>query len=92
MTGYRMISCRSEEDREATPVTGDYNKYSGGGYELRFKGQIEKLKIKLRKLQENNWIDNRTRALITEFTVYNAQVGIFCMTNPKNIRSISSAS
>ena len=38
------------------------------------KGQIAKLKEKLSVLQNNDWIDNRTRALITEFSVYNPQV------------------
>ena len=38
------------------------------------KGQIAKLKHKLSVLQNNDWIDNRTRALITEFSVYNPQV------------------
>ena len=38
------------------------------------KGQIAKLKEKLSVVQNNDSIDNRTRALITEFSVYNPQV------------------
>ena len=56
-------------------MAANYRTYSGGGYELRFKGQIAKLNEKLVTMEENNWIDNRTRALITELTVYNPQVG-----------------
>ena len=67
-------------------MKADYNTYSGGGYELKMKGHIDKLKEKLIILQNNSWIDNRTRALITEFSVYNAQVYIYsCILFPFTI-------
>ena len=74
----RMIEYefRSEEEREAYSLNSDIRMYSGGGYELKMKGQIAKLKEKLELLQNNYWIDNRTRALVTEFSVYNPQVNI----------------
>ena len=68
---------RSETQREAYSYNSDIRRYSGGGYELKMKGQIAKLKHKLSVLQNNDWIDNRTRALITEFSVYNPQVKQF---------------
>jgi hypothetical protein len=73
-TKMREYEYVTQGQREARPFGADYRMYSGGGYELRFKGQIAKFKEKLETLQSNNWIDNRTRALITELTVYNAQV------------------
>ena len=48
--------------------------YGGGGYILRLTGFIEDLEEKINLLKHNNWVDNRTRALIVEFSVYNAQV------------------
>ena len=71
------LLCRSETEREAYSYNSDIRRYSGGGYELKMKGQIAKLKQKLSVLQNNDWIDNRTRALITEFSVYNPQVKQF---------------
>ena len=68
---------KTEVERESMPFKADYNKYSGGGYELKFRGHIDKLMLKLETLKNNSWIDNRTRALITEFSVYNAQVHHF---------------
>ena len=65
---------RSAEERRAYSLNSDLRRYGGGGYELKMKGHIAKLKAKLELLQTNGWIDNRTRALITEFTVYNPQV------------------
>lgn len=48
--------------------------YGGGGYILRLTGFIEELNSKIETLKTENWVDNRTRALIVEFSVYNAQV------------------
>ncbi|XP_059084074.1 uncharacterized protein LOC131881274 [Tigriopus californicus] len=51
--------------------------YGGGGYILRLTGFIEELNSKIETLKTENWVDNRTRALIVEFSVYNAQVNMF---------------
>ena len=73
-TRMEEFNYKTEKEREAMAFKADYNTYSGAGYELKLKGQIAKLKQRLEILQNNNWIDNRTRALIVEFSVYNAQV------------------
>ena len=41
---------------------------------FRMKGSIGDLLHKIEILQNSSWIDNRTRAVVTEFSVYNAQV------------------
>ena len=41
------------------------------------KGNIADLLHKIEVLQNESWIDNRTRAIITEFSVFNAQVPSF---------------
>ena len=38
------------------------------------KGSIGELKDKIEVLQNSSWIDNRTRAVMVEFSVFNAQV------------------
>ena len=68
---------RTEADRQSKSMKADFDHYNGGGYELRLRGHIEDITNKIKTLQNNNWIDNRTRALITEFAVYNAQVNLF---------------
>ena len=65
------------QQREASNDKADFTYYTGGGYELRLRGHIDTLNERIRTLQVNNWIDNRTRALIVEFSVYNAQVNKF---------------
>ncbi len=34
------------------------------------------LRERIELLKQENWVDNRTRALIAEFSVYNAQVNL----------------
>ena len=68
---------RTEADRQSKSMKADFGHYTGGGYELRLRGHIDDLTNKIKTLQNNNWIDNRTRALITEFAVDNAQVKLF---------------
>ena len=48
--------------------------YGGGGYILSLTGYIGDLKDRIQLLKDNNWVDNRTRALLVEFSTYNAQV------------------
>ena len=74
----------SSESLESIPITAGIRTYGGGGYIQRLTGPIQKLELKLQELIEENWIDNRTRALLVEFSVYNAQVRILqCL--PKNL-------
>ena len=74
MTEYEY---RTQEERESKAGKGDFTLFKGGGYELQLRGHIDALNEKIKTLQLNDWIDNRTRALVTEFSVYNAQVNLF---------------
>jgi hypothetical protein len=64
----------SAGDRQTTTFSGEVRNYGGGGYLIPLRGYIVDLQARLEVLKENNWIDNRTRAAIVEFSVYNAQV------------------
>ena len=44
---------------------------------MELRGFIDDLKDKIRDFQKDQWINNRTRSAIVEFSVYNAQVNIF---------------
>lgn len=56
---------------------GKLDVYSGGGYVLPLKGSRQELWTHIEKLISNNWIDERTRAVVAEFSVYNAQANLF---------------
>nr|XP_040566802.1 polycystic kidney disease 2-like 2 protein [Lepeophtheirus salmonis] len=51
--------------------------YSGGGYVVHLKGSSAKISHTLLLLQDLNWINNHTRAVFLEFSVYNANSNLF---------------
>ncbi|XP_068213289.1 polycystin-1-like [Palaemon carinicauda] len=77
-------SCQSREFRYSTaaelegfPKWGKLDWYSGGGYVIHLQGPTATLLDKFAELQRNRWIDNHTRAVIIEFSTYNAGVNLF---------------
>ncbi|MCL4130642.1 UNVERIFIED_CONTAM: hypothetical protein GTU68_050043, partial [Idotea baltica] len=51
--------------------------YGGGGYVLRLSGPQSAVINRMDMLQQKNWVDKNTRALILEFSVYNSNVNLF---------------
>lgn len=51
--------------------------YSGGGYVYRLRGSRAHLTSEMSRLEHSNWIDGQTRAIVVEFSVYNAQANLF---------------
>lgn len=67
---------RSPKELDGLPFIGKLDMYSGGGYVLPLKGSRQDLWTRIEQLRRQDWIDERTRAVIAEFSVYNAQVRI----------------
>ena len=62
---------------DGLPYTAKLDIYGGGGYIYRLnKPQVE-IREDLLTLQRNHWINNHTRAMFLEFSVYNAQINLF---------------
>lgn len=36
-------------------------------------------RVRIKKLEDNLWVERHTRAILTEFTIYNAQTNLFCI-------------
>lgn len=54
------------------------NYYDGGGYVMNLgKDSSSTLDI-VSYLKSNLWIDRGTRAVFVDFTVYNANINLFC--------------
>ena len=68
---------QSAEKLKTYPFIGRNAMYGGGGYLVALKGTVGALVKKIKSLQETSWIDKYTRAVIIDFTVYNAQVNLF---------------
>ena len=65
------------EDIDSYPSMGIYTSYFGGGYVYKMQGTQSQIQANLSLLQQLNWIDRQTRALLIEFTVYNPSINIF---------------
>ena len=64
----------SQETLKSRPITLGVQTHGGGGYILKLTGFIGDLKARVQMLKDNAWIDNRTRSINVEFSVYNTQV------------------
>lgn len=56
---------------------GEHATYGGGGYVYEFRGRLSDLKSNLSKLHELGWIDDRTRAVLIQLTLYNPNTELF---------------
>ncbi|XP_077991610.1 polycystin-1-like protein 2 [Glandiceps talaboti] len=66
-------------DLEGVPLYGVETLYSGGGYVAVLDTFLWRAKWKVDYLQDTRWLDDRTRAVFVEFTLYNAHVNLFSM-------------
>ena len=70
---------RKAAELDGLPFWGLLDWYSGGGYLVPLKGTPKEITSHLERLQNDSWIDSRTRALFVEFAVYNPQVNLFAV-------------
>ncbi|XP_048041522.1 LOW QUALITY PROTEIN: polycystic kidney disease protein 1-like 2 [Megalobrama amblycephala] len=70
---------QSQSTLKALPVWGMIALYRGGGYVMDLGSDLQNASWKLQYLFNSTWLDMYTRAVFTEFTVYNANVNLFCI-------------
>ncbi|XP_017212723.2 polycystin-1-like protein 2 isoform X1 [Danio rerio] len=63
----------------ANPVWGGLALYKGGGFVVDLGPDQKNASRLLQYLFDNTWLDVYTRAVFVEFTVYNANVNLFCI-------------
>ncbi|XP_066268537.1 polycystin-1-like protein 2 [Branchiostoma lanceolatum] len=59
------------------PFWGSFALYAGGGYVAELSTNPAEGAAIIRDLKNNMWIDDNTRAVLVEFTIYNAYVNLF---------------
>ena len=69
----------SQEELGGSSHWGQLTSYSGGGYYLDFPGSRQACAEALRDLQEGLWLDRGTRVVFIDFSVYNANINLFCV-------------
>ncbi|CAF0709342.1 unnamed protein product [Brachionus calyciflorus] len=62
---------------KSTPILGRFTTYKGGGYAVSLGRTLERTTKLLSDLKKEKWIDELTRAVFMEFSVYNPNVNLF---------------
>ncbi|XP_028291886.1 polycystic kidney disease protein 1-like 2 [Gouania willdenowi] len=70
---------QTQEQLRSHPTWGRLGVYRGGGFVVELGPDLTNASSTLEHLFSSKWLDTYTRALIVEFTVYNANVNLFCM-------------
>ncbi|KAL1007239.1 hypothetical protein UPYG_G00083860 [Umbra pygmaea] len=63
----------------AQPIWGSVVLYRGGGFVVDLGPNLKNASSTLQYLFDSTWLDMFTRAVFVEFTVYNANVNLFCI-------------
>ncbi|EDO47023.1 predicted protein [Nematostella vectensis] len=70
---------QTEKDLQGRSYWGRMTTYSGGGFtQLLAPTKAETQQI-IEDLKQNLWLDRGTRAVFIDFTVYNANINLFCI-------------
>ncbi|XP_065058180.1 polycystin-2-like protein 1 [Rhopilema esculentum] len=70
---------KSEKELEGRGTWGQLTSYSGGGFTQLLKKTKAESKALIDDLKKNLWTDRGTRAVFIDFTVYNANINLFCV-------------
>ncbi len=65
------------ENIDTYAYVGEHGTYSGNGYVYEFRGSLSNLRSNLSELHQLQWIDEKTRAIIIQITLYNPNVQLF---------------
>ncbi|XP_054583534.1 polycystin-2 isoform X2 [Eptesicus fuscus] len=69
----------SEKDLNGSSHWGMIATYSGAGYYLDLSRTREETATQIASLKKNVWLDRGTRATFIDFSVYNANINLFCV-------------
>ncbi|KAK7003184.1 polycystic kidney disease protein 1-like 2 [Biomphalaria glabrata] len=81
-TKYRLINAwtyKSPLELWGLPIVGAYSTYGGGGYITNLFNDAKLSQDLIIKLKETSWIDQQTRAVFLEFTVYCPNINHFAV-------------
>ena len=74
---YKSFRYIDGDQLDSYVYTGDHQTYRSGGYVYELRGRLSEMRSNLSQLRELSWIDNRTRAVMIQFPLYNPNVQLF---------------
>jgi hypothetical protein len=69
---------KTSGDLKGSSTSGLISRYGGGGYVQDFTTNYPSAKEQLDELKSKLWLNRGTRAVLLDFTVYNANINLFC--------------
>ncbi|XP_027709222.1 polycystin-2 [Vombatus ursinus] len=69
----------NEKDLNGSSHWGLIATYSGAGYYLDLSKTRDETAAQIASLKKNTWLDRGTRATFIDFSVYNANINLFCV-------------
>ena len=73
----RAFQYQSGNQLDTYVYLGNHGNYRGGGYVYEFRGSLADLQSNLSMLHRLQWINNQTRAILIELTLYNPNAQLF---------------
>ena len=73
----RAFQYQSSDQLDTYSYRGNHERYNGGGYVYEFRGRLSDIRNNLSVLHQFKWIDERTRAIIIQLSLYNPNVQLF---------------
>jgi polycystin 1L2 len=74
---HRSFEYQTSEQLDTYVYIGEHETYSGNGYVYEFRGHLSEIRNNLSELHKLGWIDNKTRAIFIQLTLYNPNVQLF---------------
>ena len=68
---------RSSNELDSSTYTANHAAYSGSGYLYEFRGRLNDIRENLTLLRRLSWIDQQTRAILIQFSLYNPNTAQF---------------
>lgn len=73
---YAAFQYQTADELQGYSISGDYSTYGGDGYVYEMRGQLSYIQGNLSLLQQLDWIDRQTRAVMVEYTLYNPNINM----------------
>ena len=73
----RAFQYQTSDQLDSDLIVGNHHTYSAGGYVYDFRGRLSDLQSNLSQLHQLSWIDDQTRAVLVQLTLYNPNVQLF---------------
>jgi hypothetical protein len=70
---------QSSDELDSRQYWGRLATYSGGGFTQLLPQTRKQAEAKIAELKENLWLDRASRVVFIDFTVYNANINLFCV-------------